>query len=339
MSEKKSGNLKSYLLLILVGGIFSLVIGSVLGTLSSGGEFNFSSVMNNLFASTSLTYTGIAFAVTTLLIIVTYSPKKSSPLKGKDKMENQRFMTEKEMEKEFVCADFNSVKNLSLVGSVPFSAILNKGKIKVRFVPSGSHCIIVGATGTGKTVSFIEPAIQILSEQKNKPSFFITDTKGELYAHHSQKLKDMGYEIILLDLADPYNSKHWNPLEPIYNKWQKARTLETEILKHTNDPVSNYDFIKVGEISNSEWYEFDGKAFATLREALNEVEVQKTVIRDGCLDDITDICSTICPVSDGQSRSWEQGAQDYFHAVLIAMLEDSDNDALGMTREKFNFYN
>lgn len=339
MADKKSKNFSTYLIFFLIGGLFSLVIGGLLGTLSLGAELSLKSVMDNLFASTSLTFAAVSFAVVVLLIVVTYSPKKSSSLKGKDKMENQRFMTEKEMDKEFVCADFNEVKNLSLVGSVPFSAILKNGKIKVRFVPSGSHCLIVGATGTGKTVSFIEPALQIMSEQKNKPSFFVTDTKGELYSHHSQKLKDSGYDIVLLDLADPYNSKHWNPLEPIYDRWQKARHLETEILKHTNDPVSNYDFIKVGQIENSEWYEFDGKAFSTLREALNEVEVNKTKIRDGCLDDITDICTAICPVSDGQSRSWEQGAQDYFHAVLIAMLEDSDNESLGMTREKFNFYN
>ena len=339
MGEKKSKNIGLYLVFALLALIFSFVGGSLVGLLTLKQEITLNSVIDGMFSSTSLTYSLIIVAVLALLMIATFSPKSSTKLKGKDKMENQRFLTEKEMDKEFVTADFSEVKNLSLVGSVPFSAILKGNKMKIHFVPSGSHCIIVGATGTGKTVSFIEPALQILSEQKNKPSFFVTDTKGELYAHHSQKLKDQGYEIVLLDLADPYNSKHWNPLETIYDKWQRARTLETEILKHTNDPVSNYDFIKVGPVSDAEWFEFDGKAFSSLRDALNEVEVNKTKIRDGCLDDITDICSTICPVSDGQSRSWEQGAQDYFHAVLIAMLEDSDNEALGMTREKYNFYN
>ncbi len=339
MGEKTSNKFVKYLIYGIIAILCSLVLGGFLAVLLSGESITITLVIENLFTKNSLTYAMIVFAVSFILLVATYSPKKSSKLKGKEKMENQRFMTEKEMDKEFVSAYFDEVKNLSLVGSVPFSAILKNGKIKVRFVPGGSHCLIVGATGTGKTVSFIEPSLQILSEQKNKPSFFVTDTKGELYAHHSQKLKDSGYEIVLLDLADPYNSKHWNPLEPIYDRWQRARNLETEILKHTNDPVSNYDFIIVGQVDNSEWYEFDGKAFSSLRDALNEVEVNKTKIRDGCLDDITDICTAICPVSDGQSRSWEQGAQDYFHAVLIAMLEDSDNEALGMTREKYNFYN
>ena len=339
MGEKKSNSFIKIIIIAVAAVFVSFVCGSLFYTFTSGQEITFSAIIDNLFAEKSMVYALVVFAVVFLLTVATFSPKKSTKLKGKDKMENQRFLTEKEMDKEFVTADYSEVKNLSLVGSVPFSAILKGNKMKIHFVPSGSHCIIVGATGTGKTVSFIEPALQILCEQKNKPSFFVTDTKGELYSHHSQKLKDQGYEIVLLDLADPYNSKHWNPLETIYDKWQKARRLETEILKHTNDPISNYDFIKVGPIDNSEWYEFDGKAFSSLRDALNEVEVNKTKIRDGCLDDITDICSTICPVSDGQSRSWEQGAQDYFHAVLIAMLEDSDNEALGMTREKYNFYN
>lgn len=338
-SEKKKSNKGMYFIFFLIAVAFSFLMGGLLQTLSSGEDINIKSVIDNMFVGNSYVYAIAIVGVIILLIIATASPKKGGSLKGRDSMENQRFMTEKEMDKNFVTGYFEDVKNLSLVGSVPFSAVAKNGRIKIHFVPKGSHCLIVGATGTGKTVSFIEPALQIISEQKNKPSFFVTDTKGELYAHHSKKLQDSGYDIVLLDLADPYNSKNWNPLEPIYDRWQKARHLETEILKHTNDPISNYDFIKVGQIDNSEWYEFDGKAFSTLREALNEVEVNKTKIRDGCLDDITDICTAICPVSDGQSRSWEQGAQDYFHAVLIAMLEDSDNDALGMTREKYNFYN
>ena len=175
---------------------------------------------------------------------------------------------------------------------------------------------------------------------KNKPSFFVTDTKGELYAHHSLKLKEEGYDVVMLDLTMPYSSAQWNPLEPIYDDWQRQHHMEEEILKHMNDPVRNYpNFIKVGNVSDEEWYEFEGKAFATLRDALTEVEVQKAIIKDECFESIRDISLAVCPTVNEKDKSWEDGARDYFNAVLLAMLEDSENEALGMTRERFNFYN
>ena len=54
---------------------------------------------------------------------------------------------------------------------------------------------------------------------------------------------------------------------------------------------------------------------------------------------VADIVSAICPITNQSESSWEQGARDYTEAVLIAMLEDSLNPALGMNKERFNFYN
>ena len=36
---------------------------------------------------------------------------------------------------------------------------------------------------------------------------------------------------------------------------------------------------------------------------------------------------------------WESGSKNFILAIALAMLEDSENPSLGMTREKFNFYN
>ena len=298
---------------------------------------------NNLVANLTDT-TSLALAVSVVGIIILFEvlakKPKSGSLKGKDKMDNQRFLTDKELDQKFKNYYFDELKNVSLTG-VPFKAKLDKrGKLKVHFAES-CHSLIVGATGTGKTVSWMEPTIQILGELKNKPSLFITDPKGELYAHHSKHLKDNGYRVWQLDLTNPYNSAQWNPLEFVYTEYQRQLHMEENILKHTNDPIKNYpDFKKAGEINDAEWYEFEGMAFNTLRETLRQVEVEKQKIKDDCFDSLKDIASAIVP-SDGEAkdRSWTEGARDYFNAVLIAMLEDSENEALGMTKERYNFYN
>lgn len=282
-----------------------------------------------------IVFGGIYFIL--LLLYFTGTKKKDSGFKGEEDLENVKWLEGASLDKAFPMRYFSQLKNFSHEG-IPFRMVHKKGDIRINFTPN-YHCIIVGTTGVGKGTCFVEPSIQILSELKNKPSLFITDPKCELYARHSQKLKDSGYDVIVLDMRNPYNSLRWNPLESIYVNYQRALHLEEEILKHLNDNVNNYDFIKVGDINNQEWYEFDGKAFSSLRDAFMEVEVNKTKIKDECFDDINDICSALCPITDQKNASWEQGARDYMIAVLIAMLEDSENPSLGMTKEKYNFYN
>lgn len=73
--------------------------------------------------------------------------------------------------------------------------------------------------------------IQILAETKTKPSMFISDPKGELYADHSAALKKRGYEVKVLDLRNPYNSVRWNPLERAYTYYQRMLHLENEVIE------------------------------------------------------------------------------------------------------------
>lgn len=339
--DKKPTKFINVFMYILVFGSLSYILSVVFAMLIDAKTFSMDLIPEFLWASKTQTIFfvigGLAL-VFGLLNFVVGGDKSKPKMKGKDELENQHFMTDAELEKAFKGIDFNELKNISSRG-IPFYAKFHKGHLKVRLAPD-CHCLIIGATGTGKTVSFVEPAVQIISEYKNKPSMFITDPKGEIYSHHSQKLKDSGYDVKLLDLVDPYNSLLWNPLEFIYKNWQKQLHLEQTILKHINDPLSKYpNLIKVGNVSSQEWFEFSGKAFGDLRDTLVEVEVEKAKIRDDCFEDLSDICGAICPTTNEKESSWEDGARDYFKAILIAMLEDSENEKLGMTIEKYNFYN
>lgn len=328
-NNEKSSKLFNFVLTLLLIAVISFICGNTLTYFLDGA----------ILTEQAYSFTFIFGMIGFLFYIMSNPSKSQSKLKGKDKMENQHFASLKELDKNFKHCKYTDLKNLSIKG-VPFRFELKHGNINIHFTPD-CHVLIVGASGTGKTACWVEPTMQIVSELKNRPSLFITDPKGEIFAHHSLKLRNQGYEVLQLDLTQPYASKRWNPLENIYELWQRRLHMEENILKHTNDPIKNYpNLLKAGEITGSEWYEFEGKAFATLRETLIEVDVEKQKLKDDCLESLTDIASAIVPSDpDPKNKQWTDGARDYFLACMIAMLEDSENEALGMTKEKYNFFN
>lgn len=331
MSEEKKKSKSGIIIAIVFIFVASYVLSIILDNKVFGNPLS--------FKPNSATFLLFVIFVLVYVIYSSNDKDKTVRLKGKSSMENQHFATIDELNKNFKHCKFTDLKNLSIQG-VPFRFQKIHNNLIIHFTPP-CHVLIVGASGTGKTACWVEPTMQILSELKNKPSLFITDPKGEIYGHHSLKLKNQGYTVLQLDLTQPYASKRWNPLENIYLQWQKRLHLEEEILKHTNDPIKNYpNLLKGGEIDNSEWYEFMGKAFPTLRETLIEVDVEKQKIKDDCMESLNDIASAIVPSDpDPKNKQWTDGARDYFQACLIAMLEDSENEALGMTKEKFCFFN
>ena len=58
---------------------------------------------------------------------------------------------------------------------------------------------VIGATGSGKTTTFINPMIQILARSGAGSSMICTDPKGELFQLHSGLLKERGYKVMVLD--------------------------------------------------------------------------------------------------------------------------------------------
>lgn len=334
--EEPKKKFSTYIIMAVVIFVLSYVAAIVVSM-----KFNGLSFSNALFAKNTISIT-VILALILFVVYVIYSTNEKENhyrLKGKSSMEHQRFATMDDLNRHFKHCKFTELKNLSIQG-VPFRFEYKHGNLNIHFTPP-CHVLIVGASGTGKTACWVEPTMQILSELKNKPSLFITDPKGEIYGHHSLKLKNQGYTVLQLDLTQPYASKRWNPLENIYIQWQKRLHLEEEILKHTNDPIKNYpNLMKAGNIDSAEWYEFMGKAFPTLRETLIEVDVEKQKIKDDCMESLNDIASAIVPSDpDPKNKQWTDGARDYFQACLIAMLEDSENEALGMTKEKYCFFN
>jgi type IV secretory pathway TraG/TraD family ATPase VirD4 len=69
------------------------------------------------------------------------------------------------------------------------------------------------------------------------------------------------------------------------------------------------------------------------------VKIFRTQTFDEMYEDMNDLVSVLVPVQNQNDPMWEKGARSITMGVLLAMLEDSADPRLGMTKEKFNLFN
>jgi type IV secretion system protein VirD4 len=292
-------------------------------------SFDTALIFNSNTYKYALLFLGVA-----LMIILNKQYKNFGKISGKSLLESKErdeqvlagleqshFQTKEELQENFTQYEFKRLKKLDIHG-LPIKAEYQNKKLNVVF-SKPAHSLIIGTTGSGKTTSFVNPTIQILSELKSKPSMLISDPKGELYKLHSKTLINKGYEVKVLDLRNPYKSVKWNPLERPFDNYQRMNNIEKEIM---------FDDKK------SKWF-FNGKEYGDKAKLNMAVQITKQELNDNVYEDLNDIISVLCPIKNKSEPIWESGAKNFILAIALAMLEDSKDIRLGMTKEKFNFYN
>ena len=295
--------------------------------------FDFKITPELLIAKNTFLYGFELFAVFMVINIFNWykgigkNPKKLMQVKEGNQneiytgLEQAHFETQKEIETNFNTVSYDDLPNLEIEG-IPIIAEEGKKDYKITFAKP-AHTLIIGTTGSGKTTTFINPTVQILANTKGKPSMLISDPKGELYALHAKSLIKRGYDVKVLDLRNPYCSIRWNPLEKPYEMYQEMLSLEDKVVVNEEEG----------------YYVFEDKIYYDVNEKNAAVQVRKQAIFDEVYEDLNDICSVLCPVKSKNEPIWESGAKNFILAITLAMLEDSEKPELGMTKEKFNFYN
>ncbi len=128
-------------------------------------------------------------------------------------------------------AKAEEIKNSKGVERVPFVDKESKyGGVPLvydkdaAYVDNGeSHTLVLGATGSGKTAGIINPTMKML--MKAKESMIVSDPKGEIYEDNSGLLRELGYDIIILNFRDPQKGNCWNPYHLPY-KFQKEGNFD-----------------------------------------------------------------------------------------------------------------
>lgn len=200
------------------------------------------------------------------------------------------------------------------------------------------HTLVIGTTGSGKTTMFVDPTIQMLSNCGTHPSLIISDPKGELYAHNATRLKQLGYDVQCINLREPNQSSRVNPVEPAFDNYQRAHNLtkEVKVFNGKFDP-KRFEPVVGAQYGNT-WYVFEGVAFPDKELLKQALETRKQELINSAYEDIQDIALALSPTA-GNDPVWSDGARDFIRGIMMAMLEDSLDDRLGMTREKFTLFN
>ena len=342
-----------FLLFIILIAVFYGVAMCLAGVINEG-TFTFD------LAYATDTMTILIFVVLTGVLLINMmfrkldgKGKKKKPKgisdKGKDEKGNEvrqyfstDFVSEKELETDpaFNFTTFKNIRNCKKDG-ILIRAERKGNDMAINFIKP-IHTIILGTTSSGKSSTFIEPTMQLFSMSASKPSFVVTDPKGELYEFNSEKLKKEGYEVIVLDLKNAFSSAQWNPLSHAYDVYQRAFSLEKEVKVHASgDDPKKYKLMLEQEFdfNTTNWYEFNKVAYLSKQSLERDMRVLHGKLKDDAISELKDVVQSIAPIKNQNDSSWETTAQNLIQAVCLAMLEDSLDKELGLTRDKYNFYN
>lgn len=268
-------------------------------------------------------------------------------LKGKGRLhkieanlENSRWMNQDEKDKLFKSYKYSKLSECKKDGIPVAASLTNQNKdMKVSF-NSPCHALVIGSTGSGKTTTFVSPMIQLLGATSAGSSMIITDPKGELFALHSKYLTSRGYDVKVVDLRDTYASYRWNPLDSIYDSYTKYREAHKEVYKRTDNPAkSGLKLMDPIDSFEHSWFEFNNQGYSNYDHLVDAIKLFKKKIYDEVYEDLNDLVSVLIPIENQKDPMWEKGARSITLAVLLAMLEDSEDERFNMTKDKFTFFN
>lgn len=350
--EKKGGGfLGGFFKFILLIAVFFLISIIAVGVINAKGNYELSNLIDiNNISNEYFLYIFGGLTLVSLLIwlskLSNSKPKDSkseakSVQKGNiKKFYDTHWLTEDELKSNptYNYNEYGNLKNLNKVG-IPIRAEYKGGKLHINLFTPPIHTLVIGTTGSGKTTQFVDPTVQILSETAKHPCFVVSDPKGEILQNHGNKLKKLGYRLLVFDLRDPFKSTCWNPMTRAYDLNYEACHIMDKVITHNGEDPRRTNLVLASKIYYTEWWELDGYAFGLKADLENYVNGKKQKLKNDAFEDLRDISATLCPIVSQNDPIWERGARDMVLATMLAMLEDSENPALGMTRDKYNFYN
>lgn len=197
------------------------------------------------------------------------------------------------------------------------------GKLMQLYSTQENHVGVIAATRLGKTTSYVIPTVLSFGKQKIKRSMIISDPKGEIFRATAATLRKQGYKVKLINFRDYLHSECWNPLTPIFRKYQRA--------------INIADTIKVLETLNGPCYEFQGIVYTAPQELDKVVQRISKIMMDDTFNDIDQIASMFITTQNASEPYWEDSSRELLKAALIALLEDSTKVTNSITEETFSF--
>ncbi len=242
---------------------------------------------------------GVANGIILIIFLMNYRIDAQNIALHENDLEDTEWLSRKKLRKmsEFTVTNWQSVKECEdriVIGAE------KKGSQVEIIATSNLHALIVGTTGSGKTTGFVDQNISVLARSRGKPSLVITDPKKELYEKHHNHLLKEGYKISTLDLREPYSSARWNPMNVLIRRIRMVKDLENNL--------KNRDGKYYGA----------GEVFLSYEDA----RTRMFELKDEIYENAMDLVYTICPVSNKDQPTWEEGARNLIFGLVLAFCED-----------------
>ena len=173
-----------------------------------------------------------------LVAITTFSGRGSlDSIKSKTVGDGQhgtaRWATPGEIKKTFRSVPFQTAlwrKGERLPGAqgLVLGCTGKKGQLTALVDSDDIHCLMIGASGVGKTAFFLYPNLEYACA--SGMSFFASDTKGDLARNYGAIARDCyGYQVAVVDLRNPTRSDGYNLLTLINHYMDVCRKEPTNL--------------------------------------------------------------------------------------------------------------
>ena len=125
----------------------------------------------------------------------------------------------------FTVEDWRKGKELPKVQGLILGSTGKKGKVTALVDQDDIHCLMIGASGVGKTAFFLYPNLEFSCA--SGMSFLALDTKGDLARNYGTIAeKCYGYQVSVIDLRNPTRSDGSNLLT-LVNKYMSIAVKDS----------------------------------------------------------------------------------------------------------------
>lgn len=163
------------------------------------------------------------FFLIIILIVIFYiwylEPRMNrKKVSNKNEHGSSKFADKKEIETTFVKEKLVGCKTIGF----PIWYEKKNGKFENVYIDDKSpHYILIGSTGSGKSVTVVLNECLMFATAEEKHSVVVTDPKGEIFRATSRVFKDNNYNVITIDFRNPNKSNKINIMQPIINEWKE----------------------------------------------------------------------------------------------------------------------
>lgn len=152
----------------------------------------------------------------------------------------ERFTSLEELKKQYkmVPLDDKEYEGKSGIPVATFTKVIGFGPWKKEekyiFIDTkNTNSITIGGTQSGKTSLFSYPTLDLIMRAKEKDSVIINDLKGDMLKNTKSEFERFGFDVYCLNLVDPTNGIHYNPLDLVKQAYLRGDTTKAQMLANS----------------------------------------------------------------------------------------------------------